>query len=284
MSVQDIILKSADTVDSGSSGDPNWSSVSLLLTGDTLTDSSSNPKTITITGNTQVSTGTKKYGAGSLYFDGTGDYLTVSSNSELQLSTGNFTIECWINTTDTKAYSGIISDNSYHTTTNNFQLMLNYPANKLTIWNAGNVLCTSATSVNTGSWIHIALVRTSSTNVTLYINGVADASATIASTLAFGTGPLIIGSQNGFLERTLVGYIDDIRITKGLARYTSNFTPPTAALPTSRSSGSSLNYSPNTKAILHFEGANGSTTITDDAGNVFACYGNASISTSFSKF
>jgi hypothetical protein len=223
----------AASVSSGGSGsgDPDWGNVSLLLTGDDLLDHSATPKTLTVNGNTSVNTATKKFGASSLSFDGSTGYMTIPSSNDFVFGTNNFTIECWINTTDAKAYSGIINDNSYHTTTSNFLIMLNQVAGKVTFWKTDTVLCTSATSINTGSWVHLAVVRDTSTSVKMFINGVLDTSATIASNLTFGTGTgLLVGNQNGF-ARTLQGYLDDIRITKGVARYTTNFTPPTAALP-----------------------------------------------------
>jgi hypothetical protein len=221
------------TVSAGASGyysDPYWSKVGLMLTGDDLLDKSANVKTITATGTVASTTSVKKYGTGSLSFDGSTGYLTSSASNDYVFGTDNFTIECWLNTTDTKSYSGIINDNSYHTTTSNFLIMLNYVAGKVTFWMTNNVLCTTATSVNTGNWVHLAVVRDSPTSVKIYVNGVSDTSATISSSLTFGAGSgLLIGNQNGF-TRTLAGYMDDIRITKGVARYTSNFTPPTYSL------------------------------------------------------
>ena len=87
--------------------DASYSSVSLLLHGNgingstTITDNSPSPKTVTAVGNAQISTAQSKFGGGSIAFDGTGDYLTTPNNSDYQFGTSDFTVECWINTTDT---------------------------------------------------------------------------------------------------------------------------------------------------------------------------------------
>ena len=83
-------------------GDPFYSAVSLLLPMDgtngstAFTDSGPNALTITAVGNTQISTTQSKYGGASGYFDGTGDYLSISPNTAIDLSSGDFTIEFWI--------------------------------------------------------------------------------------------------------------------------------------------------------------------------------------------
>jgi hypothetical protein len=220
------------------------SSVTLLLNGDgangstTFTDLSSSPKTITNTGSISVDTTTKKYGTGSISFQGVaGSKLTLPANTGFSFGTGNFTIEFWLKTTDAGAYKGTVNDIIYHADPNNFLLMLNdSPAQgKLTFWMTNARLCASATTVITGAWFHIAMVRDSTTTVKMFVNGSLDASATISASTVFGSGTgLIIGNQTGFANgRQLIGNIDDIRITKGIARYTANFTPPTASFPTS---------------------------------------------------
>lgn len=95
-------------------------------------------------------------------------------------------------------------------------------------------LVTSNTLLSTSTWVHIAAVKNGST-LTLYQNGVNVASATQSGTIVDGGKPLLVGYETGQNSAHYwSGYIDDIRITRGIARYTANFTPPARALPITR--------------------------------------------------
>ena len=203
-------------------------SVSLLLHGNgtngstTITDSSPTPKTVTAVGNAQISTTQSKFGGSSIAFDGTGDYLTVPNSSDLQFGSGDFTIETW-------AY--IQNDSSY--------AIISYPvAGGLLIafytglfrvrrYAVADVITTSSPpSLNT--WTHIAVCKSGSAT-RLFFNGV-QAGSTAADTSNYTVNTdLYIATDNAAFN--LNGYIDDLRITKGVARYTANFTPPTAPFP-----------------------------------------------------
>jgi len=94
---------------------------------------------------------------------------------------------------------------------------------------AWEVTLTSTTSVSSNTWYHLAVVRSGNT-FSLYVNGVSESTATSSVVIADDTSNLLIGvGDTG--TTYLNGYIDDLRITKGYARYTSNFTPPTKAFP-----------------------------------------------------
>ena len=180
-------------------------------------------------GNAQISTSVKKFGTGSMYFDGTGDFLAVLDNSTLRLESGPFTIEAWI-------YPAVLADKAIISkgvagtsgwvfgTDGTGKLRLVYDANL-------NISSTATLSLNT--WSHVAVVRegTGSNQVKLYINGVNDGTGTVSSNFN-QTSVLRVGSdRNNNSSSHWNGYIDDLRITKGVARYTANFTPPTAAFP-----------------------------------------------------
>jgi hypothetical protein len=213
--------------------DLNYSSVSLLMHADganastTFTDSSSSPKTITATGNAQISTAQSKFGGASAYFDGTGDYLSTPSNAAFQFGTGDFTIEFWTRASSV-ANAPVVLD--YYTAAQpGWQLSLTTDGKLL--WYTTTTVKTGGISVNTGSWAHVAIVRNSG-NLQFYVDGVADGSAVSHSTdLSYATTSLGIGGQVTTRAPTYdySGYIDELRITKGVARYTSSFTPPTAA-------------------------------------------------------
>jgi len=175
-------------------------------------------------GNAQISTSVKKYGTGSIAFDGTGDYLIPPSSQNVSWGTGDFTIEGWFYWNSLASESAIVWGNGVG------WVLYIYPANKLQ-W--GRVspktpanLLTGSTSLSTGQWYHIAVTRSSGT-VKLWVNGVSDGTVTDADNYS-ASGKLAIGISHS--SEYFNGYIDDLRITKGYARYTTTFTPPTSAL------------------------------------------------------
>jgi len=178
-------------------------------------------------GNAQISTSVKKYGTGSLAFDGTGDYLVNASSVNLAMNTGNFTIEGWFNRTS-GTNNGLFQ---ISTATGGF---LGSDVNSLAVGMGPDFLyyyandssnASSTITFTNGTWNHFALVR-NGTTTTIYYNGVSVGS--ISDSRNYTGTNLVIG---GYYSTTYVwnGYIDDFRITKGYARYTANFTPPTAA-------------------------------------------------------
>ena len=181
-------------------------------------------------GNAQISTSVKKYGTGSMYFDGSGDWAIALDNVTQQLTTGNFTIEGWVYLNAIGVAYGIISKGTASTgwsvnITSGNKLQFSYTASNLT----------AATSLAASTWYHFSVVRsgTATGNVKIYLNGVLDATSGSAITDNFNqTNAMYIGADR-VGAASLNGYLDDVRITKGYARYTANFTPPTAALPTS---------------------------------------------------
>jgi hypothetical protein len=175
-------------------------------------------------GNAQISTSVKKYGTGSLAFDGTGDYLIHASGQNVTFGTGNFTIEGWFYWNSLASESAIMWGNGVGWT---FYI---YPANKLqwgtTTPQAGANLLEGSTTLATGQWYHIAVTRASNT-VTLWVNGVSDGTVTDSNNYS-ASGRLAVGISHS--NEYFNGYMDDVRITKGYARYTTTFTPPTSAL------------------------------------------------------
>jgi hypothetical protein len=176
-------------------------------------------------GNAQISTSVVKYGTGSLAFDGTGDYLIPPSGQNVTFGTGNFTIEGWFYWNSLASESAIMWGNGVGWT---FYI---YPANKLqwgtTTPQAAANLLTGSTTLATGQWYHIAVTRSSNT-LTLWVNGVSDGTVTDSNNYS-ASGRLALGISHS--NEYFNGYMDDVRITKGYARYTTNFTPPTAAFP-----------------------------------------------------
>jgi hypothetical protein len=181
-------------------------------------------------GNAQVSTAVKKYGTGSIAFDGTGDWLLALNNTSQQLSTGDFTIEGWVYLNAIGVAYGIVSKGAATTgwsvnITSGNKLQFSYTAANLT----------GATSLAASTWYYVTVVRSGSAtgNVKVYLNGVLDATSGTAVTDNFNQTTVMYVGASRTATTALNGYIDDLRITKSVARYVANFTPPTQPLPIS---------------------------------------------------
>lgn len=183
---------------------------------------------------TQISTGVKKYGTGSVNI-GNNDYLEIPSNDALAMGTGDFTIETWAYVLSTLQSNGsqdgvIIELRSSGTTSTGFVFNCRpYAAGfRLNFYTDGSANTGSITA-SYSTWHHLAVTRESGT-VRLFVNGTEDVSFT--KTNDFSDTPTVrIGTSGLYSSSTMPGYLDDFRITRGVARYISDFTPPTAALP-----------------------------------------------------
>lgn len=221
-------------------GDPYFANVVLLLHGEgadastTFTDSSGSAHTMTTVGNAQIDTAQFKYGTSSILLDGTGDYLTTPDNADWDLGAGNFTIELWVryNAVDTTdlyvAQWGGTSAWAFYRETGSLYFRF---------FDTGAALndTSYAWTPSTNTWYHVCAMRTGDV-FSIFIDGVNVATQTYAKTIRNGSNVLAVGSltPGGFGGYDLNGWIDDLRITKGVARYSdSGFTPPTAAHPDS---------------------------------------------------
>ena len=183
-------------------------------------------------GNAQISTSVVKYGTGSMYFDGTGDYLSIL-NTPVSTPSGteSWTIEGWVYRTTSGAFQAIYV-NGYP-----IQIYLNINTIEIYISSTNgfsyivNGLTGPLASIALNTWAHFAVVRNGS-NFTVYVNGVGGITVSSSTAIAFPSNAnATIGDAPLFGAYGYTGYIDDLRITKGYARYTANFTPPTAAFP-----------------------------------------------------
>lgn len=225
-----------------STSDPYWNNVSLLLPmngsngSTTFTDVSSNALTVTVNGNAQISTAQSKWGGSSGYFDGSGDYLTVAS-SLMDVGDGNFTIECWVRPTSIP--SGLSTLWGHRSAS--FEIggallvsggssgeLVFYVANSSGSWGLSGT--SAGHTLVADTWQHLAMVRDGST-ITLYKGGNAGTPATFTGTVGTsGSFSIMAGTSSGTQE--VPGYVNDFRLTKGIARYTANFTPPAEPFPT----------------------------------------------------
>jgi hypothetical protein len=214
-----------------SAGDPEpaFSSVSLLLHMDgadgstTFTDSSSFARTVTRSGNTQISTAQSKFGGASALFDGASDLLTMADASELEF-TGDFAIE-------TQAYPLSTQDDIIggHDNQNVQVFRINWggTVGDLGFFLNGATIGPFAAGIAANTWQHLAITR-SGINTRVFVNGVQ-----VGSTVTTFTGSFKFNRLGGMFGLDFHGHVDEFRITTGAARYTANFTPPSAPFPDS---------------------------------------------------
>lgn len=179
-------------------------------------------------GNAQIDTTTKKYGTGSMEFDGTGDWLLGQFTPNFVWGTEDFTVEAWVYPTSLSpgADRNIVDFRDGDDNTS-FRTGIN-GTNVPYVANTGGILNGSFT-FSTNIWYHFAVTRASGT-LTIWINGSSVGSNT--TTTNFTGKGLIIGASAASGSRgPFFGFIDDLRITKGVARYTTTFTPPDKAFP-----------------------------------------------------
>ena len=201
----------------------------LLLRGTdaAIIDKSQSVETITLNGNVKSSTTQSKYLTSSMYFDGSGDYLTIPS---IQLGILPFTIEMWVRLSVVTTSSNIpflSSGTSSSVGTFQFEISSN---SKLGFQYDSLSTFTTSSGLTADTWHHVAISRagTGTNETKLFLDGVPAGSSTVASNFN-STSDIFIGRNRGN-STYASGYISDVRITKGFARYTSNFTAPTSAL------------------------------------------------------
>ena len=210
---------------------------SLLLPFDdaTIIDKSQTSKTLTLAGNTTISATQTKYLNYSMYFDGTGDYITLSDSDAREFGGEDFTIELWVKTTIATQNATLISRTPTAFSSGMWTIFMNATASggQVAVYvgdysTASSLITTSGASIRDDSWHHVAVVRNGSSFV-CYIDGTSRGTGSWAGSIANIAGDIRIGADQNY-GRNWEGYMSDLRITKGLARYTSNFTPPSAAL------------------------------------------------------
>ena len=181
---------------------------------------------ISVLGNTHHEADQHKFHGSSIHFDGTGDYLTVSSDADWDFGTGDFTIDTWFYTT-TDVDAGYIIDFRDDSPSLPNEIALYRSGTNIIFYGQGaTVLQTGVGGISNNTWHHVALVR-SGTTVTLYIDGISKAYATDNSDYDAQTASVIHIGRRHTDSGHHTGYMDEFRILKGLAAWTANFIPPT---------------------------------------------------------
>lgn len=196
----------------------------------TFTDDSYIPYTITPVNQAQIDTADKKFGTASGLFDGTSDYITAIASTDWNFD-ADFTIDFWFKTPSV-IYNQVLiksvsNQNWTSASTNDWALTLGGDGRiTFQVKNVGYAGGTGIALAN-NTWYHIAVIRYG-TSVKIYRQGVVDG-VTLTSSATFGnTQTLEIGRiETNLSLKDIYGWIDEFRISKGIARWTSNFTPPT---------------------------------------------------------
>jgi len=210
---------------------------------------------VTANGNVVIKASPFGDGKSAIYFDGSGDYLTIAQSSATDAdfdfgTSTDYTIEGWYKaTTRTQNYAGILA--TYSASTAGYTLGLvhhNYTTDGATQFSlclttnnfTNSLLSGGSESARFEEWIHFALVRSGSTT-SMYINGKLADSTTTSINMASSSGMRIGSNGTDNTSDVMYGYLDEIRIVKGTAVYTGDFTVPT----------SRLTAITNTKLLIH---------------------------------
>lgn len=219
-------------------GNDSFTKVLLHMDGangsTTFTDNNAggSAHTWTANGNAQLSTSSPKFGTASGLFDGTGDWIDTPDSVDFTIGGGDFTAELWFNVNPSGNGSSRFlfgqSDSTPTITTRTLELAFT-AANILTgrVYIGGvQKVINSTTTITTAGWHHAALVRTGNT-LKLFLDGVQEGGdLTISGSVQDSANKFSVGRLGELAGQTWFGNIDEFRLSVGVARWTSNFTPP----------------------------------------------------------
>jgi PKD repeat protein len=211
-----VLLIQSDTYD----GDTFFEDVSLAGAG-------GSGHIIDVFDNAQHSIAQQKFGASSMSFDGSGDYLSIANHADWHFGGDDFTIDFWAYPTNWDEISkGILGSNG---PSDNGWMFYSSGSKKLKFYskNINNRYVASNSDLPNFVWTHVAVVRSGNT-IKMYFDGNEVGSESVTGNID-GSADLSIGKAYGYIDNYYYpGYIDELRISKGIARWTENFTPPTA--------------------------------------------------------
>jgi len=218
------------------------------------TSSNGTAKVVTPFGAVQTSTSNYKFSTASALFNSaTSDYLQILSDSTMQFGTGAYTVECWVYVTSIGATQTIFQKGNPNTPATSFGLRIS--ASGVLVGTDGSAVLTGSTTLTTGAWHHVALVRdTNSNKATVFLDGNIEASQTGVTYSVSNTDPFDIGGDSTNGQWYFTGNIDEFRVSS-VVRYTSSFT--LASNP--------FGYDSVTVFLMHMNGANGGTQFDTDA-------------------
>lgn len=239
----------------------------------------------TVGGSAALSSSKSKFGTTSLNIGTSSDYLNYSLSRGLE--SGDFTIECWLNPQTSSALGAILDNISGSFEASAFGLYFDGSTSGSPLrikFQSGttNYAVSSNNALTNNTWQHVACVRSNGT-VTIYVNGTSVASA--ACTQNFSTTNAWRIGVPAYTSSTGLFYLANLRVTVGYARYTSTFTPPTAAFYKTRDETTDPFWS-SVVLATHCDGSNGGTTLTDSssAAHTFTANGSATTSTAVKQY
>lgn len=195
---------------------------STTLYGTAFNDSAT-AKAITNT-NSYITTWQSKFG-GAAYFNGSTAYITTPNHADFSFGTGDFTVECWVYFSSVSGSDAMFLEN--YTAGTGWQLYRKGSTGKAAFWITA-LAVSSTTTINAGQWYHIAVAR-QGTALRMFVNGVFENVVSNSQNITT-TQPLCMGRQNYNSLYYFNGYLDEVRVSKGIGRYgSSNFTPATQA-------------------------------------------------------
>jgi len=197
--------------------------------GTTFTDSSLFAHMFTAAGNAQIDTAQAKFGGASALFDGTGDSVNADGHADFAFGTGDFTIDFWVRLAAT-GVQYVLYDSRGIGENGTQPLVFKNASDVLIYQHDALARITGTTALTADTWHHVALAR-SGTSTKLFLNGTQEGSTyTDSNNYVVGASRPILGiSGSTGTTSALNGWLDEVRVSKGTARWTSNFASPTSA-------------------------------------------------------
>ena len=250
-------------------------------TSTTFTDSSNSGKTVTVNGNAQIDTAQSKFGGSSGLFDGTGDYLSIADSSDFYFASGDMTIDFWVRFNTLPALGSLSAIYCHYQDANNrfmFSLYQPAPAGNYrwyfleTEGGVNNVIKTwEDNSVTTGVWYHVAFVKNGSTWKVFRDGTAVGTSLTYSTSIADFGGTVYLGTYDTS-QYFLDGWLEEFRVSKGIARWTSDFTPPSAEFSSSSSSSSRSSSSSSCRSSSSSSNSSSSSSAIPGSGRMLIVF------------
>ena len=214
----------------------------------------------TFAGTAQIDTAQKPFATGgSLLLDGNSDYISTPYTSDFDPSGNDWTIDCWFRAVSFVSPMVLYSKDTYGSNFDNCITLTNSTTIRSTTNAANSYYEVTVPEMSIDTWYHVALVRSAGV-VNIYLNGVKYGAGSNMSYTNASQSYVTIGAYSWNRPGIFFnGHIDEFRITKGLARWTADFS---GSLPSSQYSDDA-----NTVSLLHFDEADGSTFTKDVAAN-----------------
>ncbi len=244
ISVLAVLWACLPTIDTFGEGIDEYTVLMLHCNGKdgstAVIDSSCQGHIVAANGNSQIDTAQSKFGGASCLFDGGFKYffsdrdsetLSVPDSDDWDFGSGDFTVDFWVYFDKTgDQWSSAANLISQHLDAENYW-KINYHSNRHWLFayvrdGIQQIGMTGGTLASIEAWHHVAVVRNGN-NWNLYVDGTSIAKTTSSNAMPNLNAPLYIGGHNVINHQNLKGWMDEIRISKGKARWTSDFTPPT---------------------------------------------------------